>query len=117
MRGSEPFSRGKVLPAAPCLTTLGRSQGRIARRLERPRERGHGSRPTGDGVQELVRGIADALDKIPKETFEDEEAETGLAGEAEALEEEVLSVEAYEADDEEPSEDDQEAGAASGKNS
>src|SRR6202030_791074 len=31
------------------------------------------SAAAGEGVKELVRGIADALDKIPKETLEDEE--------------------------------------------
>ena len=30
------------------------------------------SAATGDGVKELVRGIADALDKIPRETLEDD---------------------------------------------
>jgi GTP-binding protein len=30
------------------------------------------SAAAGEGVKELVRGIADALDKIPKETLEDE---------------------------------------------
>jgi len=33
------------------------------------------SAAAGDGVKELVRGIADALDKIPKEAVDDEEAE------------------------------------------
>jgi GTPase len=33
------------------------------------------SAATGDGVKELVRGIADALDKIPKEAVEDEDNE------------------------------------------
>ena len=33
------------------------------------------SAATGDGVKELVRGIADALDKIPKETVDDEDIE------------------------------------------
>jgi GTPase len=33
------------------------------------------SAATGDGVRELVRGIADALDKIPKETLTDDETE------------------------------------------
>jgi GTP-binding protein len=33
------------------------------------------SAAAGDGVKELVRGIADALDKIPKETLEDEDTE------------------------------------------
>src|SRR5271165_1597252 len=31
------------------------------------------SAATGEGVKELVRGMADALDKIPKETMDDEE--------------------------------------------
>ena len=75
------------------------------------------SAAAGEGVKELVRGIADALDKIPKEAFEDEETEAGVAREAEADEQEVLGLEAYEADDEDSGEDDQEAGAASGKNS
>ncbi len=33
------------------------------------------SAAAGEGVKELVRGIADALDKIPKETVEDEDSE------------------------------------------
>jgi len=33
------------------------------------------SAATGEGVKELVRGIADALDKIPKESLDDEDAE------------------------------------------
>jgi GTP-binding protein len=33
------------------------------------------SAATGEGVKEFVRGIADALDKIPKEKVEDEESE------------------------------------------
>jgi GTP-binding protein len=33
------------------------------------------SAAAGEGVKELVRGIADALDKIPKETLDDEDAE------------------------------------------
>jgi GTP-binding protein len=32
------------------------------------------SAPTGDGVKELVRAMADALDKIPKETLDDEDS-------------------------------------------
>jgi GTP-binding protein len=32
------------------------------------------SAPTGEGVKELVRAMADALDKIPKETLDDEDA-------------------------------------------
>ncbi|MGB9469010.1 MAG: hypothetical protein WBQ59_06640, partial [Candidatus Acidiferrum sp.] len=31
------------------------------------------SAPTGEGVKDLVRGMADALDKIPKEEFDDAE--------------------------------------------
>jgi GTPase len=39
------------------------------------------SAATGEGVKELVRGIADALDKIPKETIEDDETDgTDSAG-------------------------------------
>jgi GTPase involved in cell partitioning and DNA repair len=33
------------------------------------------SAATGEGVKDLVRGMADALDKIPKEELEDETAE------------------------------------------
>jgi GTPase involved in cell partitioning and DNA repair len=33
------------------------------------------SAAAGEGVKELVRGVADALDKIPKEAVDDEEAE------------------------------------------
>ena len=33
------------------------------------------SAAAGEGVKELVRGIADALDKIPKETVDDEDSE------------------------------------------
>src|SRR5580704_5841852 len=33
------------------------------------------SAATGEGVKELVRGMADALDKIPKEQYEDDEPE------------------------------------------
>jgi hypothetical protein len=32
------------------------------------------SAPTGDGVKELVRAMADALDKIPKETLDDDDS-------------------------------------------
>jgi GTPase len=40
------------------------------------------SAPTGEGVKDLVRGMADALDKIPKEEFDDPEglAETSADG-------------------------------------
>ncbi len=34
------------------------------------------SAPTGEGVKDLVRGMADALDKIPKEEFDDPEGAT-----------------------------------------
>jgi GTPase len=36
------------------------------------------SAPTGDGVKELVRAMADALDKIPKETLEDETEDAAI---------------------------------------
>ena len=39
------------------------------------------SAAAGEGVKELVRGIADALDKIPKEMMDDEEAEAEEANE------------------------------------
>lgn len=41
------------------------------------------SAPTGDGVKELVRGIADALDKIPKETLGDDETDSADSAAAE----------------------------------
>jgi hypothetical protein len=66
------------------------------------------SAAAGEGVRELVRGIADALDKIPKETLEDD-------AEVEDSERELLGAVAYEADDEET--DEGEEGAAAGKNS
>jgi GTP-binding protein len=40
------------------------------------------SAAAGEGVKELVRGIADALDKIPKETLEDEDSEVNEVEEA-----------------------------------
>jgi GTPase involved in cell partitioning and DNA repair len=36
------------------------------------------SAPTGDGVKELVRAMADALDKIPKETLDDETEDAAI---------------------------------------
>jgi GTPase len=39
------------------------------------------SAPTGDGVKELVRAMADALDKIPKEALEDETEDAAIDGE------------------------------------
>ncbi len=56
------------------------------------------SAPTGDGVRELVRSIADALDKIPRETLKEDESlaeqsdDEGMA--------EFAAAEAAEADDE-----------------
>ena len=44
------------------------------------------SAAAGDGVKELVRGIADALDKIPKETLDDEDAEVGEVNEVDDVE-------------------------------
>jgi len=75
------------------------------------------SAAAGEGVKELVRGIADALDKIPKETIEDdaEVEETKEVNEVEDSERELLGAVAYEADDEET--DEGEEGAAAGKNS
>jgi GTP-binding protein len=61
------------------------------------------SAATGDGVKELVRGIADALDKIPKETLADDEAE--FADSAVAEEDgDIVDVAAYEHGDVEESE-------------
>jgi GTP-binding protein len=72
------------------------------------------SAAAGEGVKELVRGIADALDKIPKETIEDD-TEVEEVNEVEDSERELLGAVAYEADDEET--DEGEEGAAAGKNS
>jgi len=44
------------------------------------------SAAAGEGVKELVRGIADALDKIPKEMIDDEEAEDEEANEINEVE-------------------------------
>jgi len=38
------------------------------------------SAPTGEGVKELVRAMADALDKIPKEQFDAEETDAAEHG-------------------------------------
>jgi len=57
------------------------------------------SAPTGEGVKELVRGMADALDKIPKEALEDVDTapEAGV---------EYVDIGSYEDPDEsEPDED------------
>jgi GTPase len=58
------------------------------------------SAPTGEGVQDLVRGMADALDKIPKEEFDDSEvaAETS---------EDRADFEAYQDGDEMETEEDE----------
>jgi GTP-binding protein len=44
------------------------------------------SAAAGEGVKELVRGIADALDKIPKESVEDDDAEVGEAKKVDEVE-------------------------------
>jgi GTP-binding protein len=54
------------------------------------------SGPTGEGVKELIRSIADALDKIPRETLEEESAEKESDDEDSA---EFAAAEAMEADD------------------
>ncbi len=76
------------------------------------------SAATGEGVKDLVRGIADALDRIPKEALEEEPAglEGKSADETNAEEEkEILDVKTDEADDVDG--DDDAEGAASGGNS
>jgi GTPase len=55
------------------------------------------SGPTGEGVKELVRSIADELDKIPRETLVEESSEEESDAEEEA---EFASAEEMEADDE-----------------
>ncbi len=55
------------------------------------------SGPTGEGVKELVRSIADALDKIPRETLEEETAEEESDDEGEA---EFAEAEEFETEDE-----------------
>jgi GTPase len=54
------------------------------------------SGPTGEGVKELVRSIADALDKIPKESYSEEREEEKSDAEDET---EFAAAEAMEADD------------------
>jgi GTP-binding protein len=44
------------------------------------------SAAAGEGVKELVRGIADELDKIPKESVEDDDAEVGEAKKVDEVE-------------------------------
>jgi GTPase len=61
------------------------------------------SAATGDGVKELVRGIADALDKIPKETLTDDETEGTAVVEEDG---DIADVAAYEdAEESEPGEE------------
>ncbi len=65
------------------------------------------SGPTGEGVKELVRSIADALDRIPKVALEDDGGEAGVDGELLGEDpevEEFLEDEELEADDAEPEE-------------
>jgi GTP-binding protein len=47
------------------------------------------SAPTGNGVRELVRAMADALDKIPKETLDDDEDSVEAANKGGDVEEPV----------------------------
>jgi GTPase len=66
------------------------------------------SAAAGEGVKELVRGIADALDKIPKETLTDDEAEGADSAVAEQ-DGDIVNVSAYEnAEESEPSEEGEE---------
>lgn len=74
------------------------------------------SAAAGEGVKELVRGIADELDKIPKEALEDEDHEVEEVEEVnEVKDSELHNLEAHETDDKEAEEG--EEGAATGKNS
>ena len=68
------------------------------------------SAAAGEGVKELVRGIADELDRIPKEALEEEEVE--VENSAPVSDEEYVDAEADEGDEEQGEE-----GAASGRNS
>jgi len=68
------------------------------------------SAAAGEGVKELVRGIADELDRIPKEAVEDDEVE--VENSAPVSDGEVVDAESYEGDEEQGEE-----GAASGRNS
>ena len=67
------------------------------------------SAAAGEGVKELVRGVADALDRIPKEALEDEVSEFDRERVEGTNAEEVrefLNDEDYEADDEGPEAED-----------
>jgi GTP-binding protein len=72
------------------------------------------SAAAGEGLKELVRGIADALDRLPKEALEDDEAEVREVGEENGVEDGETHVSPGErsADDDEAEEDAE--GAASG---
>jgi GTP-binding protein len=72
------------------------------------------SAAAGEGLRELVRAIADALDRIPKEALEDDEAEVKEAEEGEGVEDKNTYVSPVQelADDDEAEED--ASGAASG---
>jgi GTPase len=60
------------------------------------------SAPTGEGVKDLVRAMADALEKIPKESLDEEEAEGADSDSAQV--EEFEAADDAEADGEEASE-------------
>jgi GTPase len=62
------------------------------------------SAATGEGVKDLVRGMADALDRIPREQFEDDEA--GHADMAPGSEPDHVDIATYEDDEDAPGEDD-----------
>jgi GTPase len=63
------------------------------------------SAPTGDGVKELVRAMADALDKIPKETLGDDQSAEAVNEDGVDQELEDAEAETYQAaDDADPDE-------------
>lgn len=59
------------------------------------------SAATGDGVKELVRSMADALDRIPREKLDDEEVAAGGEEEIIVLDEDADGVELQEGSEEE----------------
>ena len=65
------------------------------------------SAAAGDGLQELVRGIADALDRLPKEALEIDESEVREVGEENGVEDRETHVSPVEGsgDDDEAEED------------
>jgi GTP-binding protein len=73
------------------------------------------SAAAGEGVKELVRGIADELDRIPKETLLEEDSEVEEGNAAKDPEEQERGFAAHEGDDDD--EEHGERGAASGRNS